>query len=142
MFNSLIAQFHSAVARCDARQASRAQLKRLESWFEPQWIQACLKTIDNQSTNLGELSRILAALPTLGAYQTFRARAALLSEDALIVFRVLREKHEELAKVPANDLESEIRRIINEKLISLKSRLEQSEPARFTRRGAERCLCC
>ncbi len=136
VFNSLIAQFHSAVARCDARQASRAQLKRLESWFEPQWIQACLKTIDNQSTNLGELSRILAALPTLGAYQTFRARAALLSEDALIVFRVLREKHEELAKVPANDLESEIRRIINrEARLAWKSRLEQSEPALLYDRG-------
>jgi primosomal replication protein N'' len=129
-YNSLISQFNSAIARCNVRQLSRVQLNRLEPWFEASWIHSCLIAIDNNVSNQGTLSQILKALPTLSAYQIFRMRAAQLSVDALLVFRILREKNAELSEVPSLDLEAEIRRIINrEARLAWKSRLERSEPA-------------
>ena len=128
-FLRLYSEYDSAFARCEARASSKAALQRLESWMQPDWLAACAQAIARNEPAADLVLPIRAAMPTLAAYQYFRGRAARLSEEALAILGVLRTKEAYLVTLPAPQLESEIRRVLNrEARLGWKRSIEQLTP--------------
>lgn len=126
----LIAGYDAAFARCEARRSSTHALERLEPWFAPQWLARCASAIAANDTTVAATMAIEQAMPTLAAYQQFRARAAHLHADTLAVFAVLRDKQSQLERLPLAELEPELRRTLNrEARLAWKRRFEQDDPA-------------
>ena len=126
----LLAGFDAAFARCEARRLSNEALKRLEPWFTAPWLTQCETAIARNDSNSAATGGINQALPTLAAYQQFRARAAQLTPDTLALFAILRDKQPQLEAIPAAQLETEVRRTLNrEARLAWKRRYEQDDPA-------------
>lgn len=116
-------------ARFDARSNSLSALKRLEPWFEPQWIAQRKSTIVEDRVNPEDLISILTAIPHLSAYQRFRARSKQMSPKVLEIFRNLRTCADSLRKIGDIELDVEVRRTIRrESRLAWKARLELNYP--------------
>jgi hypothetical protein len=115
--------------RFDARKASLTALATLAAWFDDVWTTACRAAITADASNAEAVSAIRAALPTLIPYQTFRLRASRLGETEMAVLAVLRSAATELERLPLEELDGEIRRILaREARLAWKVRLEMTEP--------------
>jgi primosomal replication protein N'' len=129
-YETLRENIHRAFERHEARQFSRAAASNLEQWFQGKWIEDRLVAINTDQTNAGALERIVKTLEKLEPYQRFRLRLNALSPEALEVLRLLRPKAQELAALPIDQLDDEVRKIIRrEALLTWKSRLETQNPA-------------
>ena len=125
----IFSDFKAALERYYARQASFNVLNGLSGWVSETWLQSCHSNIVSDQFNTDKTQSILEALPTLKAFQYFRRRAQRLSVEALEIFKVLRTKEELLSVIPENQLDTEIRRILNrEARLSWKQLMEQSSP--------------
>jgi len=125
----LLDGFEAAFVRHNVRLHSLAALAPLEESLSPELVAACRKAIAQNVSYLAPLNRIGDALPTLAAYQQFRARARHLSPDAVAVFAIMRGAEEALAALQPGDLDAAVRRLINrEARLGWKRRMEQENP--------------
>ena len=126
---SLFEDINAAIARSDARNASRRALVQMERWCEPAWIKGCEAHIaKNQSTSLA-LDPIAGALGTLAPYQQYRVRANDLPPDTVAVLAALRQLAGQLRLVDLGALAETVRRALRrEACLGWKARLEKSHP--------------
>ncbi|TXN21268.1 AAA domain-containing protein, partial [Methylobacterium sp. WL9] len=125
----LLAGYELAFARLAARQASAARLNALAAWFDPAWMASCAKAIEAHASNQDRLAAIVRRLPELAAYQRFRARAAVLSPQALQAFACLRPHATAIAALPASDREGLVQRTLQrESLLAWRTRFEAQWP--------------
>jgi primosomal replication protein N'' len=128
-FLKLFAEFDAAFARFEARVDSQATLNRVKNWMTSVWVAECEAAIARNEGNGTRVNTVQAALPTLAAYQTFRARAQRMTERALQVLAVLRTKEASLAGISASELEGAARNILNrEARLGWKVAMEQAVP--------------
>ncbi|PDT32288.1 histidine kinase [Rhizobium sp. L9] len=128
-YESLRSSAHQAFERYEAKQFSRASLENASQWFEPKWVSERLKTIEGDGANGAAIATIMAARMTLEAYQRFRIRANGLPQLALEIFKLLRPRGEDLARLQPNSLDEEVRKVIRrEAMLAWKARLENDDP--------------
>ncbi len=125
----LLDGFEAAFVRHAARQHSLQALRPLDEWLSTELVEACRRTIAENTSQQATLNRIGDALPTLAAYQQFRTRARHASADALDVFAIMREREDALMQTPPEDLDDAVRRLINrEARLAWKRRMEHDTP--------------
>ncbi|MEI5997889.1 DUF4011 domain-containing protein [Paraburkholderia bengalensis] len=125
----LLDGFETAFVRHNAREHSIQSLSLLADWFSAELFEACNKAITQNISYQAPLNRLHDSLPTLGAYQQFRTRARHLGEPALEIFAVMRTHEASLAQLRPEDLDREVRRLINrEARLGWKRRMEQENP--------------
>nr|WP_260854464.1 AAA domain-containing protein [Paraburkholderia sp. BCC1884] len=125
----LLDGFEAAFVRHNARQHSRQALGALEDWLSPELFEACTTAIAQNISYLAPLNRIKDSLPTLAAYQQFRTRARHLNQAALEIFALMRGHEAALGVIRPEDLDFEVRRLINrEARLGWKRRMEQENP--------------
>lgn len=118
-----------AYERYEAKQFSRAALDIVSQWFEAEWVADRLRAIDADVDNDKAIVSIASARPTLEAYQRFRVRANAISADGLEIFKHLRLRAADLAALPLDQLEDDVRRLVKrEAMLSWKTRLESEDP--------------
>ncbi|WFU04592.1 AAA domain-containing protein (plasmid) [Rhizobium sp. CB3171] len=118
-----------AFERHEAKQFSRASLSNAEQWFEPGWVEARLRAIDDDKGNDTAIGAIFDALATLEPFQRFRIRLNALPTEAMEIFAVLRTKGNDLQSIPPQKLEDEVRKIVNrEARLAWKAKLESDFP--------------
>ncbi len=128
--DDLLEGVDQGIARHAARSASTAALALLNPWFEADWLEACRLTIAANEDNANRVAPIVAALPTLGAYQRFRVRVPQLDGAELEIFALLGRLRETLETLGDDALEPMVRRILaNEARLAWKTRLESEQPA-------------
>jgi hypothetical protein len=124
-FENYIVGARQGLERHEARQRTLSSLNQLEPWFSEAWVGARKAAIESDESNEASLAQVTHALPTLGAYQRFRARAAHLAPLAVAVFRVLRGAESSLATLHEAQLNYVVRRTIaREARLAWKERLE------------------
>jgi primosomal replication protein N'' len=129
-FENFIVSARQGLERHEARERALSTLSRLEPWFGEVWRMGRKAVIDSDGSNDASLARVAHALPTLSAYQRFRARAAHLAPLAVAVFRVLRGAERSLAVLDEAQLDQAVRRTIaREARLAWKARLETEAPA-------------
>jgi hypothetical protein len=128
-FENFIISAQQGLERYQARQSSLSTLSQLEPWLDEAWLTARKFLIESDRCNDTNLAIIVQALPTLGAYQRFRARAATLPPMAINVFRILRSAESSLATLSESQLDYTVRRTIaREARLAWKARLEEAAP--------------
>lgn len=129
-FDSFLDGAQQALKRYESRQRSALDLEKLQPWFTDAWLTATKSLIDSEGSNETSLNRIAEALPKVGAYLRFRARALQLTPSALAVFRVLRGAESALAPLNESELDHQVRRTIKrEALLAWKARMEATTPS-------------
>jgi hypothetical protein len=124
-FETLVARVERASALYDARMRSLTALDCLSAWCEESWIAARRAAIAGNGENGAAVSAIAAALPTLECFQTFRLRSSHLNDVEREMLAALRSAAAELAVMPLEDLDREVRRILaHEARLAWKTRLE------------------
>ncbi|WP_296268505.1 AAA domain-containing protein [Pseudomonas sp. UBA6562] len=126
---ALLADVDASLLRQGVRQASLVRLELLSQWLGAD-LQAELADAvrHNRSTQVS-LQALQDALPSLAAYQRFRARATLLSEAELALLALLRQRQDALDTIPTAQLEGTVRRVLNlEARLGWKHRIEQAHP--------------
>lgn len=126
----LIEGIDQGLARHAAREASRAALSRMKPWMQDGWSEARRAAIDDDAPGAGALEPLLARLPTVPAYQRFRARVPHLGEEAMAVFAELARIREKLEALTSADLEDIVRRMMGvEARLAWKIRMEGADPS-------------
>lgn len=127
--DQLLDGFERAFVRHAARQHSLQALTALDEWFVADLIDRSRQSIQQNLEDRTILNRIYDALPTLAPYQQFRMRSQNLSKEALEVFAVMRAYELPLSDIRADNLDAEVRRVINrEARLGWKRRMEQDNP--------------
>lgn len=125
----LLDRAEQGAARHRARSASREAMEGLRPWFTEAWTEARRSAIAGDRPADPDLDRIMAALPTLGAYQQFRARAQTLGATAMAVFAALHKARTAIDALPEALVDGEVRRAIGrEARLAWKARLELERP--------------
>lgn len=125
----LIDHAEQGAARYEARRVSTNALADCAAWFGQAWICEREREIGLDLGSNEAVTPVALALPTLAAYQRFRARAQQLDDRAIMIFRTLRNVEERLRAIPEEELDAEVRRIIGrESRLAWKSRLEGLHP--------------
>ncbi len=125
----LLTETEAALLHQSARQRSLEHLQRLADWTADDLTQPLRQAIEDGHSNRATLDGLQAALPWLAAYQQFRARAAHLAPADLDFFALLREEQTALDKLPAEQLEAAVRRLINREVrLGWKQRFELTHP--------------
>ena len=128
-YEAFRAEMDSALARCDARDASLRRLEALEQWFSPQWMGSVREAIRQNARPVTDLAAIQEALPTAAEFLRFRLRAAQLPREILDTFALLRPAEGVLAGLAPEQLEVAVRRILRrEALLAWKARIEPLVP--------------
>ncbi len=128
-FLALRRQFEAALARYDAREASKAALQAMAGWLNDDVVARVQAVIDSNGESPATLGKIAGALGTLEAYQRFRVRVSQLKPELLQCFRVLRKHEIALRVVRRSDLEEVVRRSLRrEALLAWKGQLEAKVP--------------
>ncbi|MBL8269083.1 AAA domain-containing protein, partial [Steroidobacter sp.] len=92
--------------------------------------------IESDQPNRDAIAPIMAAMPTLAAYQRFRIQAQLLPEHTATVFKCLRAHEAILDRVADGDLETVVRHTLaREARLAWKARIESTHPVLLTERG-------
>ena len=119
----------AACDQADARRESLIALGNLASWIQGDWLAKQDSNIRNNSTDLSEVASINSVLSTVEDYQQFRVRSAGLLREEWAIFRRLRYAEKALEKVPEQQLNGEIRRIMDrEQRLSWKAEAERRRP--------------
>ncbi len=128
--DELMSSIEGGLARHAARAASRKALDALGAWFSEEWIATYRPTLDRHVTDIDQVRGVVAARPTMAAYQRFRARTASLGEAELAVFAPLDRIRTTLEAVDGGELEATVRRIVaNEARLAWKARIEAAHPS-------------
>ena len=128
-YQELLRRYEEAFRRHQARTKSFSALEKLSSALSESLFSSCESCIQKNVSDLSDLEPIVRSLPSLSAYQEFRLRVPALSEEALEVFSIMREKESALEAYPVEHLETVIRRLIaREGRLAWKDRLEQRFP--------------
>lgn len=118
-----------ALARQAARSRSLSQLAQLTDRFTAAWINGCEGRVRSGAGTADFTSPVIRALPTLAAFQRFRARAATLEPLALEAFGVLRGYQDRIRPLPNVDLDGIVRRTLRrEWLKAQKAAAEERRP--------------
>ena len=118
-----------AAERLAARIASREALHQLSERLLQTWTERCDARISSGASTADLTKPIEAALPTLAAFQSFRARARTLDARALGVFAALRKEETRLRALPLRDIDGVVRRTIRrEWLKARKAEAEERDP--------------
>ncbi|MGP8541890.1 AAA domain-containing protein [Pseudomonas protegens] len=126
---SLLAGYDAAFIRHSVRQDSLNALQRLNQWLQPELLGQLRQRVELNQSNQLPLNRLREALPTLSAYQAFRARAGQLAPADLELLGVLRDYQATLDGIPAEQLEAVVRRMLNrEARLGWKRQIEQRQP--------------
>ncbi len=113
----------------DKREASLLVLKKLQRWFSDKWIEKTTSAIMSNRSILDQLSLIEKALTKVPAFQKFIAKTGDLPSECWLLFDALLTVNQHLKKIPEQELEEEIRRIIKREMRLLwKSRMEKKSP--------------
>ena len=121
----------AAAQRCRCREASRAALDSLRPYFNPTWIAEREAVIASAQPGHQATSPLLAALPSLAAFQDFRSQVQPAQAK---IFEILAKRREDFAKIPAAELGAEVQRtILREKLLKERLLLEGEEPSLRTK---------
>lgn len=127
-FCALFDRMRGAVARHKARARSLEALAPLKPWFTAPWVAACATAIRQARPTAESTGPVVAALPLLVHYQTFRLHAAQADALALQVFAQLAAARAVLELVPPGELANEVRRTINREIwLVHKGKLEAQE---------------
>lgn len=127
--DSLLAGYDAAFIRHSVRQDSLTALQRLNQWLQPELLDQLRQRVELNQSNQLPLNRLREALPTLSAYQAFRARAGQLSPADLQWLAILRDYQDALDAIPAEQLEAVVRRMLNrEARLGWKRQMEQRQP--------------
>ena len=133
---AFIEGIRNALARHPGRKLSGQALTALECWMEEDWVLAERDRVGYRDPDLAGLAAIEAALPSLEAFQRFRARAPGLSRESLAAFGALREVRRALVALPADALQEEVRRVLRrEACLDQKARFEARCPELLGDRG-------
>jgi primosomal replication protein N'' len=125
----LLDSFERAFVRHAARQHSLQALSVLDDWLVAELVDRCRQSIQHNVEDQAVLNRIYDALPTMAAYQRFRTRSQNLGKEALEVFAVMRTHESQISSIDPDDIDAEVRRIINrEARLGWKRRMEQDNP--------------
>jgi hypothetical protein len=109
-----------------AQQASFSALQNLEPWFRAEWVTARRNAVFTGDSNDAALSPIVAAAPTIAAYQHFRHVLATCEPNVGEVFARLAVSRPVLEALPSGDLPHEVQRAIrNAALEGTKQALEK-----------------
>lgn len=120
----------ASIDRFTAKRTSRSCLAVVQQWMQPHWTQDILEAINFDIETSRQIDGVIAALPTLAAFQRFRIRAQDLSERALRTFSALRAAEHAWQAMSRDRLPAEIRRTVwREALLAWKDRLESRTPA-------------
>lgn len=124
------AELSGAFERCTARVASLAALDATAPWLGDNWLAEHRAVITGGKAARGGIDAILGALPTVAAFQTFRARAKSVGDDALRVFRALAPRRSVLEGLPPARQASAVRDVLRRELyLGWKDRIESERPA-------------
>lgn len=127
--DDLMEGIDQGLARHAARLASREALARLRPWMDDAWLDAREASIAINGSTAAATGPLVAALPSVTAYQRFRARVPQLGDEAMSVFAELSRIRDRLEKLDAPELEPTVRRIMaTEGRLAWKSRLEGDDP--------------
>ncbi|WP_235837914.1 AAA domain-containing protein [Chitinasiproducens palmae] len=127
--DALLHGFETAFVRQHVRERSLRALAALQDWLTPAFADACRRAVQDNAAAHPALAPITAALPALPAFQQFRLRAQRLDAEALQVFAMLRRHEAVLERVPPDDLDAAVRRLIRrEARLGWKRRFEQTFP--------------
>jgi len=128
-FEHYVVGARQGLERHEARRRALVSLKQLESWFGEGWVATRKAAIESDVSDGASLARFAQALPNLGPYQRFRARAAHLDPLAVSVFRVLRGAEPSLTSLDEAQLDNVVRRTIaREARLAWKARMETASP--------------
>jgi primosomal replication protein N'' len=128
-FEVLKANIEAAIVRWAARERSKTALNALDPWFSGSWIQERIVEISGNLAPTGSINLLAEAIPTLVAYQRFRARSAELRPLALQVFSSLRAFSEKLEQLDEEDVVAAVRHTIRrEAYLAWAARLTTSDP--------------
>jgi hypothetical protein len=126
----LLEGLEQAFARIEGREVSFAALARLEHWMGTSWRAEATRAITEDGIRPTHVGAVIAALPTLAAYQRFRMRVGQLDDRVMNVFRLLRGVDDRLSAIDPALLDASIRTIIGrESRLAWKSRIEATSPA-------------
>lgn len=122
-------QVDGALARQAARGQSLACLARLADRFTSAWSNGCEGRIRSGAATADLTSPVIAALPSLAAFQRFRARVTSLAPVALEAFAILRGYQDRLRLIATVELDGVVRRTLRrERLKARKAAVEQHRP--------------
>lgn len=128
----LCERMNGAVRRNLARAACSAAVQDASAWANEEWVAASDKAI-NTGWN-GDLvpAAFVDALPSLSAFQRFRARAASVPRETLQIFATLRSRQRELQAIPTGELDDVLRSTLQrEALLYAKAEFESRAPELF-----------
>lgn len=134
-FDTFAARITQGCERQVARARSSAALANISSYLAADWQTSRAQSIGADRSNQEPIAAMMAAMPTLSAYQRYRVQAAALPEHARAVFSRLRAHETVLERVPESDLEAVVRHTIaREARLAWKARLESIHPVLTTER--------
>ncbi|WP_416221036.1 AAA domain-containing protein [Pseudomonas sp. RP23018S] len=126
---ALLADVDASLLRQGVRQTSLARLALLGDWLAADLHGELSAAVQHNRSTLATLQALQDALPSLAAFQRFRARAAQLSAAELALLALLRQRQDDLEALPPDQLESAVRRLLNlEARLGWKHRIEQAHP--------------
>lgn len=126
---ALVVGYRTAFTRHAAREGSLAALLPLGPWFDDEWTTRCADRIGRGDSTADLLEAVRAAMPTLDAFQRFRARAATLDGPTVSTLATLRPYEWDLRRGPGGAVEEAVRATIRrEALLGWKARLEAARP--------------
>ncbi|WP_456016520.1 AAA domain-containing protein [Methylorubrum populi] len=127
--HALAIGYQSAFRRHAAREASLRALEPLAASFSDELTTRCIDAIRRGGSMPQTVQAIMAALPTLSAFQRFRTRAAALDAESLAAFSALRPHADVLNRAPAGALDEVVRATLRrEALLGWKTRIETEHP--------------
>ncbi|HEY5759718.1 MAG TPA: AAA domain-containing protein, partial [Steroidobacter sp.] len=122
--------------RYTARDRSLAALASIGSYLTEGWRTSRLHLIDTDQSNRAAITPVIAAMPTLPAYQRFRIQAKQLPERMSVAFEALRIHEAVLDLVPNDDLETVVRHTLaREARLAWKERIESTYPVLLSERS-------
>lgn len=129
----VLEEFSLRLQRKTAAERSLESLTELAEWMTPAWVQESRRRVNSWESNAARLDALLAAMPTFGAYQLFRARAGELSRLQRQVFSALeriRPTLDEVQGAGGEELTAFVRRLLHrEALLAWKGEFERRDPA-------------
>lgn len=126
---SWLRQTRAALQRHDSRECSRQHLDALAPWLQDPLVEELRQAIARGQSNARLRTEMVAALPSLAAYQQFRTRAVRLDEADYALLAQLRPLQETLDALPPNLLEDSVRRLLDrEARLAWKLAIEQAQP--------------
>lgn len=129
-FINLFRELESAIVRHEARSRSLAAVAALETWFQEETLADVKSHITSNNSNSIFINSVRDKLHTLAPYLQFRVRSKHLSDDGWRVLKILKGVRGALQKLPVDDIDKEMRRIIKREVrLAWKERLEQASPA-------------